>query len=909
MANDPQEPSRPDPDALLARVEEQSAPPSGRGRLKVFFGMSAGVGKTYAMLEEARRRAAEGLDVVIGYAEPHIRPETEVLLLGLELLPYRVTEYRDAKLKEFDLDAALARKPVVICVDELAHTNAPGSRHEKRWQDVDELLAAGINVYTTLNVQHLESINDVVQRITGVAVRETLPDAVLERADEVELIDISPEELVERLREGKIYKPEQAARATKQFFNTGNLLALRELALRTVAQRVDAQMREVRRRSGTSEPWAATERVLVCVSAAPTSARLVRSARRLAVSLRAELVAVTVEIPGAPTSSERDQHRLERHLRLAEQLGGRVTNLSGTDIAEAVLRHARENNVTKIVVGKPSAQPRAWWRSLPGFQRPSLVDELIRRSGPIDVYAIQGEREGDEPPDPGEPATRTAGDWKGYLAAVMTTLMISGFGWPLVHLWNLANPNMLMLYLLGVIFVAMRHSRGPAVLASLLAVGAFDLLYVEPYYTFAVSDRQYLLTFVVMLVTALAISALTHRIRAQVDQARAREQQTAVQGALARDLAAARTPDQIADATARHLASVFHCRVLLLVPHQQHLTALGPPTEIDEREIAVARWAFDHSLPAGRGTQTLPSGSALYLPVVTSRGTIGVLGLWAEPDRLNAGARQLLDALILQTAVALERANLEVEARNAWERVESEFLRNTLLSGVSHELRTPLAVITGATSTLCESHDQLDDSTRRSLLDSVADESARMNRLITNLLDMTRMESGGLTLRREWIPLTDVLSPSMTQLEHRLRGRDVRLDIPQELPMLHVDPVALERAIVNLLDNAAEYTPPGSPVEVSARIYPATQTFTLTIADHGPGVPQGTESRVFDRFFRASSDGHPRGLGLGLAIAKAIVTAHNGTLSVRNRPPPGSGAIFTLTLPITDTPPQVPSEA
>lgn len=891
---------------------KESTPPSNRGRLKVFFGMSAGVGKTYAMLEDARRRAVEGLDVVIGYAEPHIRPDTEVLLLGLEILPHKLVEYRGAKLREFDLDAALARKPSLCCVDELAHTNAPGSRHEKRWQDIDELLSAGINVYTTLNVQHIESVNDIVQRITGVSVRETLPDAVLERADEVELIDISPEELLERLREGKIYRPEQAERATKQFFNSGNLLALRELALRTVAQRVDAQMTEIRRTRGAKDPWAATERVLVCVSPAPTSARLVRAAKRLAVSLRADFIAATVELPGQPPLSDRDRHRLERHFRLAEQLGGRSVTLSGTDAAEALLHFAGENNVTKVVVGKPVERRKPWWRRIPGFARPSLTDELIRRSGPIDVYAIQGDRDPSSE-DSSETVESRVGsrDYRGYLGAVLITLLASCIGWPLLHVWKLAAPNVLMIYLLGVVFVAIRHSRAAAIIASVLCVAAFDFIFVVPYYTFAVADQQYLITFAVMLLTALAISTLAHRIRAQADQARFRERQTAVQGALARDLAAARTVADIAGATVRNVSAVFHSPVRVLMPRNGQLAPLddGPPP--DDRDSGVARWVFDNGKPAGLGTSTLPSASALFVPVLSPRGTIGVLGLYTTVERLSTETRQLLDALVLQAAIAFERATLEAEAREAWERVEAEFLRNTLLSGVSHELRTPLAAISGAASALQTGINTLDLSTRNQLLDSIADESARMNRLITNLLDMTRLESGGLKLSPEWLPLIDVIEPSLRQLRNRLAGRNVSVSIPPDVPFIYGDPAALERIFVNLLDNAAEYTPSGSDIEITASLGSPGELI-VTVADHGPGLPPGTETRVFDRFFRANpgaSTLQPRGVGLGLAIAQAIVRAHFGSLSARNRPAPDRGAIFVMTLPIPATPqPPLPPE-
>ncbi|MDB5295959.1 MAG: osmosensitive channel signal transduction histidine kinase, partial [Phycisphaerales bacterium] len=554
---------RPDPDALLADVQRQEAK-RGRGRLKVFFGMSAGVGKTYAMLEEARRRAAEGLAVLVGYAEPHIRPDTEALLLGLDLLPYKVVEYRGAALKEFDLDAALARRPAVCCVDELAHANAPGLRHEKRWQDVAELLDAGVDVYATLNVQHLESVNDVVERVTGVRVRETLPDAVLEGADEVELVDISPEELLERFAEGKVYRREQAERAAKHFFNRGNLLALRELALRATAARVDAQMRDYRRDHAVRATWAAADRILVCVGPSPLSPRLVRSAKRLAAGLRAPWAAAYVETPAALRRGDRDRRRVERTLRLAERLGGQVVTLRGEDAAEEVVRYARSQNVTKVVVGKP--QRSRWRDALFG----SLVDDLIRGSGEIDVHVIRGEASEEDSADD-DPAGRgpRPGRWRGYAWAVGVVAAVTAVAFPLYHHVlrdRLAGANVLMVYLLGVLWVAARHGRGAAVAASVLAVAAFDACFVPPYLTLAVSDQQYVVTFGVMLATALTISTLTARVRQQADAARDRERRTQTLLALSRELAAARTTEQIAASTVRHAADALGREAVVLLP-------------------------------------------------------------------------------------------------------------------------------------------------------------------------------------------------------------------------------------------------------------------------------------------------------------------------------------------------------
>jgi two-component system sensor histidine kinase KdpD len=888
---------RPNADLLLAEVRKQEVKQQ-RGRLKVFFGMAAGVGKTYAMLEEARSRAAEGLDVLVGYAEPHIRTETEALLLGMEILPYRFVDYRGAKLKEFDLDAALAKRPSLILVDELAHTNAPGMRHPKRWQDVAELLDAGISVYTTLNVQHLESANDIVERITGVKVRETLPDDVLEQADEVELVDIAPEELLERFREGKVYRPEQAERASRHFFTRGNLLALRELALRTTAQRVDAQMQEARREAGVRSTWAATERVLVCVGPSPMSARLVRSARRLATSLKSEWLAAYVETPAAAHLADGDRKRLEQTLRLAEQLGAATVTLPGQNVAEEVIAYADAHNVTKIVIGKPA---RSRWHD---FIFGSIVDDLVRRSGQIDIYVIRGDSDEPDPSPVRRPPSRDL-DWRGYVWATTIVVATTLISWPLLHRFNIHNTNILMLYLLGVLWVATHHSRGAAVLASVAGVLAFDLLFVHPYYTFAVSDRQYFLTFGIMLLTALVISALTHRVRQQALAARQRERRTSTLYALSRELAAARTTDEIATATVRHIRDALGHRAVFLLPGDDGRLTLKADSigagNMDAKEMGVVQWAFEHEQSAGRGTNTLPAAAGTYLPVRASRGTVGVLGIYTDNGTLPPDQRPLVEALGSQAATALERAALAEEARAAWERVEAEFLRNTLLSGVSHELRTPLAAITGSASALSESGDGMPVETRKEMLDTITSESERMDRLINNLLDMTRLESGGLVLKREWQPLQEVVGSVLHHLERRLQGRGVVTHIPENLPLVNIDGVAVEQVLANLIDNAVEYTPSDSPVEVKASV--EGDVVAVEVADHGPGLLPGTEKRVFEKFFRAAKGEGRRGIGLGLAIARGIVDAHGGSITATNRS--GGGATFRFTLPLTGTPPAI----
>lgn len=893
---------RPDPDTLLAELQQQEQKAT-RGKLKVFFGASPGVGKTYAMLEEGRARAAEGMDVVVGYAEPHARPETEAMILGMELLPYKFVEYRNVRLKEFDLDAALKRHPGLILVDELAHTNAPGLRHDKRWQDVTELLDAGIDVYTTLNVQHLESANDIVQRITGITVRETLPDSVLEKADEVELVDISPDELLERLSEGKVYAPEMAEQATRNFFSKGNLMALRELALRRTAERVDAQMDDFRRAHRVREVWPAAERVLVCVSSSPLSARLVRAAKRLSAGVKADWIAAYVETPRAASLSQADRDRVAQTLRLAQQLGAQTITLSGRNVAEELVNYAGSRNVTKIVIGKPE---RSRWVD---FIRGSVVDDLIRTSGAIDVYVIRGDAE--EPARPAPDQVRPATAWEDYGKSAVAVALATAICWPMHHHFELSN--LVMVYLLAVVAVATRLGRGPAMFASVLSVAAFDFFFVPPEWTFAVSDTQYLVTFSVMLLVAFVISTLTNRVREQAELARRRERRTAALLSLSRELAATRELDRLLDACVRQISELFDAQVAILLPADDRRVSVrarrGSGYEVDEKESGVALWVFDHDQAAGLGTGTLPGARALYLPLIGSRGTVGVLGVCPsgqntvrDPDQLR-----LLEAFASQSALAIERARLAEETRAAWERVEAEFMRNTLLSSVSHDLRTPLAAIAGAASSLVEAGDSLPLAVRREMAESIFEESDRMERLVNNLLDMTRLESGGLHIRKEWQPIAEVIGSALHHLDRRLHGREVRVEIPPGLPLIPLDAIAIEQVLTNLLDNAVQYTFPGSPIDI--RVELGERQIAIELLDRGPGLPSGEEQQVFQKFFRAQPAGIDRarrGIGLGLAISKGIVEAHGGTIIARNRP--GGGACFRLTLPIEGTPPALPTE-
>lgn len=906
MAEQTEQP-RPDPDALLAQVQQEDSR-GKRGRLKVFFGAAAGVGKTYAMISDARRRAMEGLDVLVGYAEPHARPETEELLLGLELLPFKFVEHRGTTLKELDLEAALKRRPELLLVDELAHTNAPGLRHAKRWQDVEELLQAGINVYTTLNVQHLESLNDVVAQITGIVVRETLPDAMFDNADDVELVDLPPDELIERLQEGKVYIPQQAEQAVRGFFRKPNLTALRELALRKVADRVSTEVLGARQGQSPRATWPTRERILICVGPSPTSAKVIRAAKRMAVSLHAEWIAAFVEMPSLRGMSRRDRDQLQRNFRLAERLGAQTVTLSGHSAAEELVNYARQRNATKIIAGKPD---RPWWYDV--ISR-SLVDQLLRLSGDIDVYVVRGlpgEDTARRDPAVAQTQTRSAQKRRGWLWAAITPAFCTLLAAGLLAVWpTFALANLVMIYLVGVVYVSSRYGRPAAVLASVLSVAAFDFSFVPPRFTFAVHDTQYLLTFAVMLGVALLIATLTSRIREQAEASRQRERRTEALYRMTDALAGTNGLQGIADTAMRHVQEIFQSRIAVLVPDESKALTVRAASDDtigrSSKDAGVAQWAFDHRQIAGRGTDTLPASEALYVPLAASHGPVGMLALHHDdPAHMLAPAqRRLLEAVVDQIALAMERDQLAQSARKARLEAETENLRSSLLSSVSHDLRTPLAVITGASSSLLESRP--DSESQRELAQTIHDESQRLTRLVGNLLDITRLEAGAVTLNRDWQSLEEVVGSALARLESQLSGRVVRTDVPVDLPLVQFDGVLIEQVLVNLLENAAKYTPPASTISLSAR--PAGSDVVVEVGDEGDGLDVGEQHRIFEKFYRGGRSRGQRGAGLGLPICRAIVTAHSGRIWAENRQPPGHGAIFRFTLPLTGSPPPVAPE-
>jgi two-component system sensor histidine kinase KdpD len=888
MSND-----RPDPDALLARVKAEEATRQ-RGRLKIFFGMAPGVGKTYAMLEAARKAAKEGADLVVGYLEPHARPETHALLMGLDLLPRKSLEYRGRTVEEFDLEGALQRKPEILLVDELAHTNAPGATHPKRWQDVEDLLAAGISVYTTINVQHLESVNDIIAQVTSIPVRETVPDHIFEGADEVELIDISPEDLIERLREGKVYVTEQAARAIESFFRKGNLIALRELALRKTAERVGAQAIDYRQAHDVARIWPTSDRLLVCVGPSPMSARLIRAARRMASSLHAPWIALHVELDGPHRDHPGDLQRLEANLRLAEELGATVATVSGNSFATSVIDYARQKNVTRIIAGKP-LHPRwlDWWRG-------SFVSELIRESGDIDVYVISGDAT--DPPRPRPRPLQAITDHsrtstRGYgmsLVAVACCTLISYLLAPFFEPTNLA-----MVYLAGVVTVALTHGRGPSIIATILGVATFDLLFIAPFGTFAVRDSQYLLTFAIMLLTGLVISELVARVRSHSQRQHDRERRTAALYALSKELAILPTREAVIEKSRRMIQQALDVDVWIINPDEclrlgmpDTTTANAPPAS----DVGVIRWVFDHNRPAGRGTDTLPGTTTTYLPLSVTSGLVGVLGVRPHSPELPLGIaqRDLLNAFAGQVAGALERCGLAEVAEQTRLMMETERLRNSLLSTVSHDLRTPLATITGAASALADPA-HLDASQQRDLAESIVDESDRLNRLVTNLLDLTRLEANAIQLRKELQPIDEVVGITLSRMERPLRDHQLVSTIEDDLPPIAIDELLMPQVLVNLLDNAVKYSPAGSAIELHCRR--EDRNLILEVSDRGPGLPEGEEQKIFEKFHRVEGPNRSsRGSGIGLAICRGIVELHGGTITARNRP--GGGAVFRISLPI-----------
>ncbi len=887
---------RPDPDALLARLEAESAQQQ-RGKLKIFFGASPGVGKTYAMLAAARSLQAQGVDLVIGVVETHGRSETAEMVRGLELIAPQRIEYKGHQLLEFDIDAALARKPELVLVDELAHSNAPGSRHPKRWQDVEELLAAGIDVFTTVNVQHLESLNDVIGGITGVKVWETLPDHVFDQADEIVLVDLPHEELLQRLKEGKVYIPQQAERAVQNFFRKGNLLALRELALRRTADRVDEDVLAYRRETSVTTVWPTQESLLVCIGAGVGSNKLIRAGARLAAQFSVPWHVIYIETSKLQRLSEGDRSRILRTLKLAQDLGATTASLAGDDPISVTTSYAREHNLGKVVVGRETARLWPWQRS--------FAEQLGQKAPELEVVLVA--RDVDERTTSESEAGKLAAEeipiaWRDYLLAA-TGVALTAFGaTPLLPHLELAN--IVMIFLSMAVFIAYRLGRGPGALAAVLSVAAFDFFFVPPRFSFAVSDVQYLPTFAVMLLVALLIGQMTARLKFQAGVALGREQRMRALFEMARELSSALAIEQIVEISQRFVDRVFGARsTLMALDTSDHLQVVSG-SELPELDIGVAHYALDHNEPAGCSTSTLPAASALYLPLKAPMRTRGVLvvvppsGKWAVPPE----QQRLLETSASLIAIALERVHFISVAQEALVKMESEQLRNSLLSALSHDLRTPLTVLSGLAESLNIAGPPLPKE-QADIANAIRDEALRTSVLVSNLLEMARLQSGDVKLNRDWQPLEEVIGVALQSRAAVLAEHAVNISLPAELPMLYIDSILMERVFCNLLENAAKYTPTGSVITISAQR--VGKDVEICVEDNGPGLPAGKEEALFAKFARGRSESTISGVGLGLSIVRAIVEAHDGT--VRAEKSNAGGARFVISMPCGDVP-EVPKE-
>lgn len=880
---------RPDPDALLSRIQQEDLR-SRRGHLKVFLGACAGVGKTYTMLQSARLRKAEGVDVVIGIVETHGRNDTQAQLCEDLELPRREFYYRGVTIAEFDLDLAVQRKPQLILVDELAHTNAPGSRHRKRWQDVKELLDSGIDVYTTLNVQHIESFNDVVAQVTGKVVQETVPDSFLQTANTIELVDLPFEELLSRLKSGKIYLGEQAVQASENFFCPGNIGALRELALRFTAERVGSQVQNLIPHGGGS--CLSSEKILVLVGRHPSSAKLIRHACRLAGIFRCKWIALNIENISRLNPKEDDPNIPTLYLQMADKLGAETATISGVDLAQTALEFARERNVTRIIVGKPSRVKLSYW--IFG----SVSDQIVRRSGDIDVIVTRGDQEENHPLFRRSRSNPISHDLSGIFQTVGIVIFCSLMG-GLLHRFIEAT-NIIMIYLLGVVWASAKFGRSAGIVASFLSVLLFDYLFIPPHLSFDVADTQYIFTFLVMLAVSIVISTLTVRLREAVDRSRLREERTAAMNSLARNLAMLRGQMDILAATVEHIADLFNSEVVALLPDPSGrlLKSASYPEKLqmNPKDMAVAQWVHDLGQMAGKGTDTLPNYSEmLFVPLLASHGSFGALGLRSAnmthlliPEQL-----QLLESMAQLAALALEVDRLTEQSLQQSVDIDTERLRNALLSSVSHDLRTPLAAITGAASSLLEK-EQVPEENRQELIQTIYDESERLSQQVGNLLEMSRLESGTMILQKELQPMEEAIGAACHRLEKSFRGRTLSVHLEVNLPMIPVDGLLLERVIFNLTENAAKYTPQNSPIEISVCRH--GEFVRVEVRDHGAGLSRGEEEKVFDKFYRNPNQARLNGVGLGLTICKGIVEAHGGTIEAANHP--DGGAVFSFHLPI-----------
>jgi two-component system, OmpR family, sensor histidine kinase KdpD len=881
---------RPSPEALLREAETGS-----RGRLKIFLGAAPGVGKTYEMLLTAQAKRRDGLDVVVGIVETHGRKETEDLLAGLEVIPRRSLVYKGRILTEMDIDAILARRPRLVLIDELAHTNAPESRHPKRYLDVEELLAAGIDVYTTVNIQHIESLNDVVARITHTRVRETVPDSIVDNADDIEVIDLTPDDLIARLREGKVYMGERAARAIDNYFSRGNLTALRELALRRTAQSVDAQMLDYMRSHAIEGPWPAGERLLVAIDGSGGAA-LVRQARRVAEHLRAPWTALHVETSRDLRADETQRNAVAEALQLATRIGGVGVTLPGEEAAATILDYAHTHNVTHILIAQSN---RSRWLS---FFRTSTAQKLIQNAGGINIHIATTEsrrmarRLNFSPPHPSR-------DWAAYAKSLGFVATAGLFAFLLREALGISS--VALVFLIGVLASAVRYGLFPSLVAALGGVLAYNFFFLPPLYTFTITDPENVVALIVFAIVAVIASNLAARLRAQAISARARARITEELYLFSRKLASAASLDDVVWASVYEIALLLKVNVVLLLPKAGRLELMGgypPEDQLDAADLAAAQWSFEKNHAAGRGADTLPGAKRLFVPIRTGRGAIGVIGIDSERTGplLRPEESRLLDSLSDQAALAIERIHLAADIEKARLAEETDRLRQALLTSISHDLRTPLASIIGSATSLVAHGTEFDGAAHMTLLRTIQEEGERLNRFIGNLLDMTRLESGSLKPKTDLVDVSDLVGAALQRAQKILKDHKIEIGIDPELPMLALDVVLMEQVLFNLLDNAAKYAPAGSTITVNARREDGK--IAITIADEGDGVPPADCEQIFDKFYRVHRGDRQRvGTGLGLAICRGFVEAMNGTITAANRTD-RAGAIFTLKFPIPPAP-------
>lgn len=884
--------NRPSPEALLQQIQQQEQA-GHRGKLKIFFGSSAGVGKTYDMLKAAHQAQAQGLDVLVGLVETHGRSETAALLDGLTLLPLKEMAYRGQRLKEFDLDSALARHPDVLLVDELAHSNVPGSRHPKRWQDVEELLKAGINVYTTLNVQHLESLNDVVNQITGVAVQETLPDWFFDQANEVVLVDLPADELLTRLKEGKVYIPEKAKHAVKNFFRKGNLIALRELALRRTADLVDADMRDYRNQERISPIWNTADQLLVGIGNREYSERLIRHAARLASSLHTKWYVVHVETPRSRHKASKQKHSVLEALRLADELGAKTEIISANSVAEGLASYAHQFNIGRIILGQNQQS------SLQVF-RPPLVKLISQQDVNLDLILVNQPQKASKRADSKSELPQwdkteliSRHNRQGYLIAIAGCALVTISLVALTRWFDLAN--VVMLYLLVIVFISARFGRAPGILAAFLSVLSFDLFFVDPKLSVSVSDVQYLVTFAVMLVVSLIINNLAVGLRFQAQVARKREQQAISISHLAQSLSAARKNEQIVREATSWLTQHIARQALIMIPDNDgKLTFINDDQVPPEFNGVVTRWVFDNNESAGLGTHTLTANQMHYRPLAASNQMLGVLALMpSDVEHFNQPEQQrTLDVAVAQISLALERVYYAKVAQTALIKVESERLRGSLLSALSHDIRTPITVLSGLASSLATQ--TLSATEQSQLAVDIEQQANAIQRLVINILDYVALQSGGMTLNRQWVSLEEIIGSNIRQLEPQLQARQISIDIPQHLEFIYTDELILSRILNNLLTNAINYTPEQASISIQASLN-TPQQYQITVTDSGDGIPDTMQEAIFERFTRGNTEGTTTGLGLGLALSRDLVEHLGGTLTAQNIQP--HGAQFIITLP------------